>query len=926
MATGFFGRFIMLLELAALSAFSAFSLQGSTMKASNLTCEFRNNPLGIDTRLPRLGWIVESPLRGDHQTAFRILVASTLEKLTAEEGDLWDSGKAPSDQTMMILYGGKRLVSHLSCFWKVMLWDKNGKAGSWSSVGLWSMGILDPSEWHATWVGYDAPRAATKEDSSWKLPKDKNVFLPPPRYLKTTFTVNRPVHRAVAYVSALGICDLYVDNARVSEDRFTPGWTDYNRRVYYRTYDVTRKLAPGTHAIGAILADGWYSGYLGFGAERDTYGSKTRLLVLLRLEYADGSIEEVGSGRDWKATTGPLTEADFLMGESFDARRAGQGLFSTDDGGARWEPVDEGAEGHPVVQAHPAPPVQAFAEVKAKSITSVRQGIWVIDLGQNFAGAIRLRVAGKSGERITLRYAERLNPDGTIYTTNLRAARARDTYICRGDREELWEPRFTFHGFQYVEIQGLSQPPTTATITGIPVSSATPLVGSFECSDPIVNKLASNILWTQRANFIDIPTDCPQRDERLGWTGDAQVYIRSACLNADVQAFFHKWLVDLTDAQRSDGQFPMVAPLKVAEGDGGPAWADAGVICPWTIYEMYGDRSILEAHYPAMARFVEFNRGRCTPDMLPPAEFHCFGDWLNINAETPKDVIFTAYFARSTFLTAEAAAVLGRTADTDRYNQLFAKIKSVFNSAFVDSEGRVKGNTQTGYVLALAFGLLDEPMKSKAAQHLIADIESREWHLSTGFVGTKDLMLVLSSIGRTDVAYRLLHNETFPSWGFTIKNGATSIWERWDGWTPEKGFQDPGMNSFAHYSFGAVYQWMVENIGGIKNDAPGYRKVVIAPQPGGKLTSARVSYGSAAGPISTSWKIENGHMTLMVNIPVSASARIELPGVGGPVLESGKPAASQPGVKALGKKEGRYEAEAGNYVFDYPYAPPATPR
>jgi alpha-L-rhamnosidase len=924
MANGFFCRITTALVLVALSTPSTLLSQGSTMKASHLTCEFMEDPLGIDQRLPRLGWIVESPVRGDFQTAHRILVASTPEKLAAEQGDLWDSGKIPGDRATMITFDGRPLTSHLQCFWKVMLWDKNGKPGDWSEAAFWSMGLLNPAEWKATWIGYDAPHAATKSDSSWKLPKDKNVFLPPPRYLKTNFSVSRPVRRAVAYVSALGICDLYLDNTRVSDDRFTPGWTDYSRRVYYRTYDLSQRLVKGNHAIGAILADGWYSGYLGYAADREVYGARPRLLVQLRLEYADGTVEEVGSGRTWKATTGPLGEADFLMGESFDARRAGQGLFGTDDGGAHWESVDEGAEVHPLLRAHPAPPVRSFAELTPKTITAVAPGTWVFDLGQNFAGVVRLRVSGKSGQKVTLRYAERLNPDGTVYTTNLRAARALDTYICSGVAEEVWEPRFTFHGFQYVEIKGLSQPPTPSTITGIALSSATPPAGSFECSDPMVNQLASNILWTQRANFIDIPTDCPQRDERLGWTGDAQVYVHTACLNADVQAFFHKWLVDLTDAQRADGQFPMVAPTKVATDDGGPAWADAGVICPWTIYEMYGDRSILESCYAAMTRFVEFTRKRSTVDLLPPEKFHCFGDWLNINAETPKEVIYTAYFARSTFLTAKAAAVLGKKNDASTYEQLFANVKSAFNSAYVDSEGRVKGNSQTGYVLALAFGLLDEPVRSRAAEHLIADIESRGWHLSTGFVGTKELMLVLSSLGRHDVAYRLLHNETFPSWGFTVKNGATSIWERWDGWTPEKGFQDPGMNSFAHYSFGAVYQWMVEHIGGIKSDGPGYRKILIEPQPGGKLTSARVSYRSVSGPITTAWKIEGGQMSLTVNIPANTSARILLPGVAGPVLESGKPAADQPGLKAAEK--GTYEAASGNYVFVYPYTPGGSQR
>ncbi len=581
------------------------------------------------------------------------------------------------------------------------------------------------------------------------------------------------------------------------------------------------------------------------------------------------------------------------------------------------EPVDVGADVHPLLQAHPGPPVRVFAELAPKSFKPVASGIWIFDLGQNFAGVTRLRVRGAAGQKITLRFAERLNTDGTLYTQNLRGARAIDTYICKGGGEETWEPRFTFHGFQYVEVRGLTETPTERTITGLALSSATPVVGSFECSDPMVNRLASNILWTQRANFIDIPTDCPQRDERLGWTGDAQAYIRSACMNADVQAFFHKWIVDLTDAQREDGQFPMVAPLKVADDDGGPAWADAGVICPWTLYDVYGDRDILEEQYPAMAKFVEFCKTRSTPDLLPPAKFHCFGDWLNIDADTPHDVIFISYFARCTKLVALTADVLGKTSEAQEYHSLFERIRSVYLSSYVDAEGHVKGNTQTSYVLALASGLLDEERAQQAGRHLVADIASRGWRLSTGFVGTKDLMLVLSAIRRNDVAYRLLQTDLFPSWGFTIRHGATSIWERWDGWTPEKGFQDPGMNSFAHYAFGAVYQWMVENIGGIRSGSPGYRDVIIAPQPGGTLTWARVSYRSAAGPISTSWKLNEGRMTVQVVIPANSRAAIQLPGVGGEVLESGAVPTRQKGLTEL--SEGKFEAGSGAYEFSYPY-------
>ena len=539
--------------------------------------------------------------------------------------------------------------------------------------------------------------------------------------------------------------------------------------------------------------------------------------------------------------------------------------------------------------------------------------MYVLDLGQNFAGVPRLKIHGEPGQRVTLRFAERLSPDGTIYTTNLRSARCIDTYICDGKGEETWSPRFTFHGFQYVEITGLKSPPTVGTVTGVALSSDTPIVGRFECSDTMLNKLHGNGYWTQRANFIDIPTDCPQRDERLGWTGDAQVYIRTATLNCDVQAFFNKWLVDLVDGQRPDGQFPMVAPVKVAGDDGGPAWADAGVICPRTIYQVYGDRRLLERQYPSMLKFVEFCRKRSTPELLPPTRYHCFGDWLSIGADTPKDVIFTAYFALSTKLTAEAAEVLGKTEDASRLHNLYRKIKAAFNNAYVSGDGRIKGDTQACYVLALAVDLVDGERARQAARYLVEDIEKHNNHLSTGFIGTKDLMLVLSKIGRHDVAYRLLFNDTFPSWGFSIKQGATSIWERWDGWTPEKGFQDPGMNSFGHYSFGAVYQWMVENIGGIKNDGPAYKQILIEPHPGGRLTHAETWYQSIRGQIATSWIKEGETLSLIVTIPANTTATVILPASGPEAItENGRSLNQSEGVKVESSTAGRTVLKVGS--------------
>jgi len=573
---------------------------------------------------------------------------------------------------------------------------------------------------------------------------------------------------------------------------------------------------------------------------------------------------------------------------------------------------------HPLVQAHPAPPVRAIEDFKARTITEPKPGVFVLDLGQNFAGVPRLKVSGKPGQKITLRFAERLNPDGTIYTANLRSARSTDTYICRGKGTEVWQPRFTFHGFQYIEVTGLTGKPSRDTVVGVALSTDTPVVGTFTCSDPMLNQLVNNIYWTQRANFIDIPTDCPQRDERMGWTGDAQVYIRTATLNTDVEAFFTKWLVDLEDGQRADGQFPCVAPCVVAGDDGGPAWADAGVICPWTTYEVYGDRRALERHYDAMKRFIEFCRQRSTPDLLPPANFHCFGDWLSIRADTPKEVIYTAYFAYSTKLTARAAEALGNTEDANKYNALFERIRAAFNQAYVSADGRINGNTQSGYVLALAFDLVQGDQAKLAAKYLVEDIEKCNWHLSTGFIGTKSLMLVLSEIGRPDVAYRLLHNETFPSWGFSIKHGATSIWERWDGWTPEKGFQDPGMNSFAHYSFGAVYQWMVENIGGIGSAALSYKEILMAPQPDPQLKSAAVAYRSIRGLIATDWQKKDGQLLFNVTIPANTTAQVALPAKSvEDVTESGRPITQAPGVQFL-RQEGPnavLSIGSGRYAF-----------
>ena len=1055
---------------------------GITVK--KLRCEYCLNPLGIDVVKPRLSWILESDERGQMQRAYQILVAGSEEKLKRNKGDVWNSGKVKSDQSIHVAYKGKPLKSRKRCYWKVRVWDKDGKVSAWSEPAFWTMGQLSPKDRQAKWIGYDAPappsyveksepdllnfegcrwiwfpdsepqksaaigtrffrrnieitpgkkirrarfrlivdnegtlfvngqevqkfsgwkppytfditerliagtncfsiEAANKgdapnpaglagkllvefesgdavavltdhfwkvssieqdnwqglgfDDSTWQDAKEivpvgegpwgpleeGELVLPPPPYLRKAFSIGRPIvgstvrviKRAVVYASALGLYELHINGKRVGEDYFTPGWTDYTKRVYYQTYDVTNLLVPGYNAIGAILADGWYAGYLGFGRKREHYGSEPRLLVQLEIEYLDGSRQTVITDKSWKAAYGPLLEADFLMGETYDARRETRGWDRPGFDDSGWNPVAVTDKMDAQVQGYPGVTVRETQQIKPVKRTEPKKGAYVFDLGQNFAGWVRLKVRGKAGTKVVLRFVEVLNPDGTIYTRNLRAARCTDTYILAGKGEEIWEPRFTSHGFRYVEVTGYPGKPSLDAITGIVVHSDTPPVGSFECSNPVVNQLHRNIVWSQRGNFIEVPTDCPQRDERLGWTGDAQIFIRTATYNMDVGAFFTKWLVDLEDAQTKEGAFPDVAPHKVAMGSGVAAWGDAGVICPWTIYQVYDDKRIVEKHYESMKKWIDYLQ-KHSDNLLRPA--YGYGDWVAVGSKTPKDVIATAYFAYSTQLLSKTAAAIGKNEDAKKYEALFERIKAAFNKAYVSDDGRIKGETQTCYSLGLYFDLLALDKRELAAKHLVEAIRKKDWHLSTGFVGLSYLLPALTQTGNLDIAYRLLNNETFPSWGYSIKNGATTIWERWDGWTEEKGFQDPGMNSFNHYAFGSVGRWLFGIVAGIDTDGPGYKRIIIRPRPGGGFSYAKASYESIHGKIVSDWKIEGRTFTLNVTIPANTTATVYVPARDPEsVTESGRPAAGSESVRFLKMEEDTvvYEVGSGNYVF-----------
>jgi alpha-L-rhamnosidase len=896
----------------------------SELRPVGLRCEYRADPLGIDERAPRLSWALVSERRGQAQFAYRVLVARSEEDLASEENLLWDSGRVESDRSAGVEYEGEALQSRSRCLWKVRVWDGEGDPSPYGGPAVFETGLLERSDWEGDWISLGKNPDEDFEPPTGEEYDDLANALEASPYLRREFLLDRPVRRARLYATARGVYELHLNGSRVGNDVLAPGWTDYNRRVQYQIYDVTRLLAEGQNVLGALLGDGWYSGFFGFDPKHRGahYGPRPQLLAQLHVEYEDGSTESIATDGSWRCSTGAILYSDLLMGESYDARNEMPGWAEPGFDDSAWYAVGVEELGNTNLVAQPDEGIRVTEELGAKTVTEPSEGAYVFDMGTNMVGWVRLKVRGEAGTEITLRHAEALNADGTIYTTNLRAARATDCYVLRGDGEEVYEPRFTFHGFRYVEVTGYPGEPSLGALTGCVVRSATPPAGSFGCSNPLVNELQENIVWGQRGNFLSVPTDCPQRDERLGWMGDAQVFVRTASFNMDVAAFFEKWMVDVEDAQSPDGAFPDVAPLLTGSGvmdlsRGAPAWGDAGIIVPWTIYRTYDDLRIVERHYGAMARWMEYLH-EANPDLIRKNRMgNNYGDWLSPKGDhTPKHLLATAYWAYDAKLMAEMAEATGRHENAKEYRSLNQRIAAAFNEAFVSPDGRIEGDTQTCYLLALHMGLLPEDRRTAAAEHLVRTIQRENWHLSTGFVGVGYLCPVLTETGHTDVAYRLLLNETYPSWGYTIKNGATTIWERWDGWTEENGFQSPNMNSFNHYSLGSVGEWLYRHVAGIDLGAPGYGHIVIRPHPGGDLTYARGEYDSVRGRISSSWKIEDGLFSLEVLIPPNATATVHLPSTEG-VSEGGRPVGEAGGVEQLRVEEGETVVSVGSGRYEF---------
>jgi alpha-L-rhamnosidase len=840
----------------------------SSLKVEQLRTEYKTNPVGIDVTSPRFSWKLVSTERNVAQTSYQIIVSSA--ELFKPKTTIWDSGNISSNTSHLVDYQGIALNSRKRYFWKIIVRDNHNNTTE-SAVNYFETGILNVSDWTAKWI---EPEQDIDIKTSQPSPVVRKVFVAKPKIVS-----------ARLYVTSRGLNEVEINGQRVGQDVLSPGWTAYQSRIQYFSYDVTDLVKTGPNAIGATLGDGWYRGFLAWNNNRNVYGQKLALLAQLHIVYANGKEDVIATDESWKANNnGPVRLSDIYNGESYDARlsNAAWSLAEFADT-TNWWPAKIADYPKNNLVAPAGPPVRRIEEIKPIKIFKTPAGETVIDFGQNMVGWVRFKVKGEAGHTVKINHAEVLDQKGNFYVENLRAAKVEINYTLKGGEVETYEPHFTFMGFQYIKLTNWPTEPSLDDFVGVVVHSDMPVSGSFECSKPLLNQLQHNIVWGQKGNFVDVPTDCPQRDERLGWTGDAQAFARTATFNKDVAGFFTKWLADVAIDQKANGAVPWVVPDVLKNGQPSSGWSDVATIIPTDMYQVYGDKRLLAAQYESMKKWVNYIKTNSSGDLWRSG-FH-FGDWLSYRGANPQmgepttdnDFIASAFYARSAKLTSQAALTLGKTMEALEYSQLYDKIKKAFNQEFVSPSGRLVCNTQTAYVLALHFDLLPENLRPQAVERLVKDIKDHKNHLTTGFLGTPYLCHVLTRFGKNDIAYELLNQESYPSWLYPVKMGATTIWERWDGIKPDGSFQDAGMNSYNHYAYGAIGDWMYQNMAGIDWAEPGFKKVKIAPKPGGGITSAKGNYESPFGTIVSSWSVVGSQTKLSVTIPANSSAQIILP-------------------------------------------------
>ncbi len=888
------------------------------MKISKIMCEhmlcdeaaYKNRPFCIDNETPTFSFAIEGEEYGAKVKCWKLIVSSSKEKLLAQDGDVWDTGVVYDSDIIDIKYDGEELQSKTTYYFRffAIVGSKNSKTKLKSPIGMFTTGILLPSEWKCGFIGIPV-EATPKLDCP---EKDKIGYACP--YFRRSFTVNKPVVSAKAYGTAYGVYELYVNGKKDENYVLAPEWTDYTKSLQYQYYDLTDAIKQGENVIGAIVGDGWFSGNIAIVGRKQYGDAPLGFMMNLTICYEDGSQDVIVTDDNWKGSTGAILYTDNQTGEYYDARCEKDGWCDCGYDDSQWNniigvfpPRTSGNR----LKAAVGPQTRVMKTISPIDISVDKNGLYIVDMGQNMVGVAEIKFKGNSGDKITLRFGEMLNLDGTLYTTNLRSALQTDTYVMKGDENgEVYHPYFTFHGFRYIEISGLSYQPAIEDITGCVIYSACERTGYIETSNAMVNKLFSNALWGQMGNFVGVPTDCPQRDERMGWTGDAQVFCRTACYNMDCYGFYDKYGEDIIESQKPNGAVTDVVPhVKWGDGVGNDlvgnanaAWGDVMFIMPYTVYTMYGDKDILYKYYDSMERYFKCLLGT-TNDLIRP-DFG-YGDWLSIDDDTPKDVLSTAYFAYDAYLMYKISDILGKDYEKVYYARMFEKISTAWRDEYMDDDGMIKGDTQCCYLLALKMKLIPDSQRARAAKHLVRTIERKNYHLSTGFVGVSYLLPILCDCGYSDIAYRLLLNDTYPSWGYSIKNGATTIWERWNSYTKENGFGDAGMNSFNHYSLGSVSEWMYAYMGGIRPAKPGFREFYIKPCFTDRLEYVNVTYESISGTIVSSWQKTKEGYTLTVTVPVNTKAYIAL---------NTEKSALQGDAKVVKYKKG-FVVPSGKYTF-----------
>lgn len=878
----------------------------------HLRCAHRVNPLGVDDPHPYLSWQLSGKGHNIQQTAYEIRLAAIdpvdatslspatpspnpanpairgISKLPAHP---WSSGKIYSSQSINIRYNGPPLEPATKYSWQVRVWDNRGQSSPWSIPAFFQTGLQHPSNWIAQWI-----LPGFHEDSTNR---------PPPVFRKT-FMIEKKVRFATLFITAHGLYEATMNGQRIGNALFTPGWTSYHRRLQYQCYDLTSQLRKGNNQVQVTVGDGWWRGVFGGAMTHDHYGKDAALLFQLQIVYTDGGRGMLVSDSSWQSATGSIRYADLYNGEIYDARiedSAWAGVRVADSDG----PADSGhlaipdsiggiyaknnlvaTISEPVTRQQTLHPIKVFTDPKGEQL---------IDFGQNISGWVRFRPVGQPGDTITITHAEALDKDGNFYTGNLRAAKAQDVYILNPSTSSSQlptadppknptstlqsstssplslEPHFTFHGFRYARVEGWRGALHPDDFEAIALSSNLQHTGDFTCSNPLLNQLQHNIVWSQQDNFLDIPTDCPQRSERYGWTGDAQIFARTASFNQDIYTFFSKWLKDLAADQGSNGGMPVIIPDLNGHRNIGPkkgvaGWGDAATIVPWTLFNAYGDTAVLETQYASMKAWVDYIQSAAQPHYLWNADG--YGDWLAPDTmKTLVPFIDQCYYALSTRLLVKAAGILNKPEDSGYYAALYKKVQTALLEIYYPLP-----NTQTGYLLPLYFDLLPDSLRASAVEKLVILIRNNQDHLATGFLGTPCLLPVLTRYGYTDLAYTVLLQDTPPSWLYPVKMGATTIWEKWDAITPDGTVGDKSLN---HYAYGAVGDWLYREVAGISEEEPGYRTIRIQPHPGGGLSFVKASYDCPYGTIVSSWRMEKGRFRLHVEIPPNTKALIYLP-------------------------------------------------